>query len=39
MVASNELEVTYFLETAQMLFDLAGELQETPGIKIDFINL
>lgn len=39
MVASNELNVSYFLETAKMLFDLAKELESELGIKIEFINL
>lgn len=39
MVASNELNVSYFLETAKMLFELAWELQDTLGIQIEFINL
>ena len=39
MVASNELNVSYFLETAKMLFDLARELEQEIGIKIEFINL
>ncbi len=39
MVASNELEVNYFLETAHMLFDLVGELSAELGIEFEFVNL
>lgn len=39
MVASNELEIEYFLETAKMLFELAAEVEEKVGIKIEFVNL
>jgi diaminopimelate decarboxylase len=39
MVASNELEIDYFLETAKMLFDLAWKLQEQIWVKIEFVNL
>ena len=39
MVASNELEPAYFVETAAMLFDLAAELSRELGIKFDLINL
>ena len=39
MVASNELEVNYFLETAHMLFDLVGELSAELGIDFEFVNL
>lgn len=38
MVASNELNPAYFLETAQMLFDLVVELNRE-GIRIEFVNL
>ncbi|MBS0630327.1 MAG: diaminopimelate decarboxylase [Verrucomicrobia bacterium] len=38
MVASNELNPSYFLETAQMLFDLVVELHRE-GIRIEFVNL
>ncbi|MDX2186121.1 MAG: diaminopimelate decarboxylase [Opitutaceae bacterium] len=39
MVASNELNPTYFVETAQMLFDLVVELNAALGIRFDFLNL
>lgn len=39
MVASNELNASFFLETARMLFELVIELHETLGIRIEFINL
>ncbi|QBG47967.1 diaminopimelate decarboxylase [Verrucomicrobia bacterium S94] len=39
MVASNELEVGYFIETAHMLFELVGELSEKLGIEFEFVNL
>jgi diaminopimelate decarboxylase len=39
MVASNELNPGYFVETAQMLFDLVVELNRELGIKFEFLNL
>ncbi len=39
MVASNELNPDYFVETAQMLFDLVLELHRELGIRIEFLNL
>ena len=39
MVASNELEGTYFVETARMLFELVVELHRKEGIRIEFINM
>jgi diaminopimelate decarboxylase len=39
MVASNELEISYFLETAHMLFELVGELSAELGIEFEFVNL
>lgn len=39
MVASNELDSAYFVETAQILFDLIVDLNEKLGIKIEFANL
>ena len=38
MVASNELIVDYFLETADMLFNLLFEVSEKSRVTIDFIN-
>jgi diaminopimelate decarboxylase len=39
MVASNELNPQYFVETAQILFNLAVEIKRVVGIDFDFINL
>lgn len=39
MVASNELNAQYFVETARMLFTIASELKEKEGISLEFINL
>lgn len=39
MVASNELNPEYFVETAQILFDLVVELKERLDIRIEFVNL
>lgn len=38
MVASNELDPNYFIQTAEILFQLVNELFDQ-GIKIDFINM
>ena len=39
MVASNELNPDYFVDTAKMLFELAVELKDKLGIKIEFLDL
>lgn len=39
MVASNELDPDYFIETAQILFTLISEISESLNIHIDFANL
>jgi diaminopimelate decarboxylase len=39
MVASNELSIPYHIETARMLFDLAVEIKEKAGVRLEFINL
>lgn len=39
MVASNERDAEFFVETAQMLFELAIALHEQVGIRIEFANL
>jgi diaminopimelate decarboxylase len=39
MVASNELDRAYFVETARMLFELARELKEQVGVRLEFVNL
>ena len=39
MVASNELNPEYFVETANMLFSLAREIEAAVGITFEFINI
>jgi diaminopimelate decarboxylase len=39
MVASNELNPDYFVETARILFELAVEVKQKVGVTISFINL
>ena len=39
MVASNELNPQYFVETAEILFDLAVELSREVGITFEFVNI
>jgi diaminopimelate decarboxylase len=39
MVASNELNTDYFVETARILFDVIVELNRTLGIRFEFANL
>ncbi len=39
MVASNELNVDYHIETARMLFELTAEILRKTGIRIEFVNL
>ena len=39
MVASNELNPDYFIETAAMLFELAVEIKARTGALVEFINL
>lgn len=39
MIASNELRPEVFIETANMLFDLALEINQKLGITFEFINL
>jgi len=39
MVASNELDPDYIVETAKMLFELVIELKEKADIRIEFINM
>lgn len=38
-IISNELNGQYFIDTANMLFDLAIQLQKRIGIRIEFVNL
>jgi diaminopimelate decarboxylase len=39
MVASNELDPDYFVETAEIVFDLIAELSAKYGIRFEFANL
>jgi len=39
MVASNELDSSYFVETAELLFKLILEVYQKTGVRIDFANL
>ncbi len=39
MVASNELESTYFVETARMLFELAVQIRQECGISMELLNM
>ena len=39
MVASNELDPEYFVETAEILFKLIIEVKEKTGVSIEFANL
>ncbi|MEE4287368.1 MAG: diaminopimelate decarboxylase [Mariniphaga sp.] len=39
MVASNELDPDYFIETAELLFNLIVEVHQKAGVKISFANL
>ncbi|MBN1219005.1 MAG: diaminopimelate decarboxylase [Anaerolineae bacterium] len=39
MVASNELDNAYFIETARMLLDLVVEISAEVGIEFEFINM
>lgn len=39
MVASNELNPQFFVDTAEMLFHLALEVLEKTGVRIEFLNL
>jgi len=39
MVASNELSIPYHIETARMLFELAIEIKDKAGVRLEFINL
>lgn len=38
-IASNELNPNYFVDTADMLFDLAIEIMERLDIRLDFVNI
>lgn len=39
MVASNELENSYFVETARMLFELAVKIKDESGVRVELINM
>jgi len=39
MVASNELDPEYIIDTAKLLFALAGEIHEKLGIDFEFVNI
>lgn len=39
MVASNELDADYFIETAEILFDVIVEVSKEVGIRFEFANL
>ena len=39
MVASNELDPEYIIDTAKLLFSLVGELHEKLGIDFEFVNI
>ena len=39
MIISNELHKDYFVETAKMMFELAVEVYNKTGVKVEFINL
>ncbi|MGE4585070.1 MAG: diaminopimelate decarboxylase [Sphaerochaeta sp.] len=39
MVASNELDGSYIVETARMLFELCVRIQKEAGVRIEFIDM
>ncbi|MGO8695422.1 MAG: diaminopimelate decarboxylase family protein [Rectinemataceae bacterium] len=39
MVASNELNPDYFVETGRLLFDLAAEISKVLDIRFEFVNI
>ncbi len=39
MIASNELQDDYFIETARMLFELAVKIKRESGVRIELINM
>ena len=39
MVASNELDPDYIVDTAKILFELAGEIREKVGVEFEFVNI
>ena len=39
MVASNELNPNFFIDTAKLVFELAAEVKEKTGVRIEFVDL
>lgn len=39
MVASNELNPEFFIDTARLVFGLAAEVKEKTGVRIEFVDL
>ena len=39
MVASNELNPAFFVDTAKLVFELAAEIKEKTGVRIEFVDL
>lgn len=39
MVASNELNPAFFIDTAKLVFELAAEIKEKTGVRIEFVDL
>jgi diaminopimelate decarboxylase len=39
MVASNELDPDYFVETGALLFELAAQIAKAVGIRFEFVNI
>ena len=39
MVASNELNPDFFVDTAKLVFELAAEIKEKTGVRIEFVDL
>ena len=39
MVASNELDAAYFVETAEILFNLVVDISQELGIRFEFVNI
>jgi len=39
MIISNDIDRSHYVETAKMLFNLAIEIQQKVGVRIEFVNL
>jgi diaminopimelate decarboxylase len=39
MIASNELDPNYFVDTAKMLFELVVEVKKSVDVRIEFVNI